>query len=47
METVSTFKKYKIVTLVKRKLGKNSFESQLVSSAAVHGVVIIVLMYIF
>ena len=47
VEVVSTFKVYKIVTLVKIKLGKISLEPQLVSSAAVHGVEIIVLIYIF
>ena len=47
VETVSTFKIYKIDTLFKIKLVKNILESQLVSSAAVHGVVIIVLIYFF
>ena len=47
VEVVSTFKIYKTVTLVEIKLGKISLESQLVSSAAVHVVEIIVLMYFF
>ena len=47
VEVVSTFKIYKTVTLVKVKLGKISLESQLVSSAAVYRVEIIVLIYFF
>ena len=45
VEVVSTFKIYKTVTLVKIKLGKISLKSQLLSSATMDRVEIIVLTY--